>query len=124
MLLVVHFISSTQAGVSELPLILQGIVPETIASNVGSGNVAGLAKAVILGGGYETPDYEAMKAAVDKAALDHRPVWLRKDNEKDKDGPAPGPEYGKYVAGRVRDLLAQLNKEGKLTGKDGELYWY
>lgn len=119
---VVHFIKTTESGVQELPLVLQGIIPEKVVSNVGSGNVAGLAKAVILGGGYEEEDYKTMRAAVDKAALQHRPVWMMRDSEKWS--PPPGPGYGAHIAERVRDLLAKLNEEGKLDGSDGSLHWY
>lgn len=118
----VHFVSSPEAGVAELPLILQGITPKSTASKIGSGNITGLAKAVILGGAYSESDYQTMKTVVDRAALDHTPVWLRKDEAKIS--PPPGPEYGKHIAARVMELLKQLEEDGKLNGKDGQLYWY
>lgn len=111
-----------EAGVDELPLVLQGIAPGSVASNVGSGNVVKGARAVILGGGYDDDNYAMMREAVEKARLAQTPVWLRADLSIP--APPPGPEYGKAVVGRVREVLFKLGQEGKLAGGDDGLYWY
>ncbi len=119
---VVHFVTTPEAGVKDLPLVLQGSAPETAASSVGTGNVAAGATAVILGGGYDDNDYETMRKAVDAATLARRPVWLR--NDLSVAMPPPGPEYGKAVVVRVKNLLAKLDKENSLDGSDSSTYWY
>lgn len=118
----VHFVKTPEAGVKDLPLVLMGSEPETAASSVGTGNIVDGATAVILGGGYDDDDYEAMRKAVDAATLERRPVWLR--NDLSVDMPPPGPEYGKAVVVRVKNLLAKLEKEKKLDGSDSSSYWY
>ncbi|KAM3504489.1 hypothetical protein MY10362_003537 [Beauveria mimosiformis] len=119
---VVHFVKTPEAGVKDLPLVLKGIPPETAASSVGTGNIADGAKAVILGGGYDDNDYEVMRKAVDAAALERRPVWLR--NDLSVAMPPPGPEYGKAVVVRVKDLLSKLEKENSLDAADSNMYWF
>ncbi|OAA53371.1 hypothetical protein ISF_08852 [Cordyceps fumosorosea ARSEF 2679] len=119
----VHFVKTPEAGVADLPLVLAGRVPTSTApSSVGTGNVARGAAAVILGGGYGDEDYAVMRKAVDAAALKRRTVWLR--NNLSVAMPPPGPEYGKAVVVRVKDLLARLGGEGRLDGEDGGAYWY
>ncbi|KAM3549571.1 hypothetical protein ARSEF4850_008777 [Beauveria asiatica] len=119
---VVHFVKMPEAGVKDLPLVLKGIPPETAASGVGTGNIADGAKAVILGGGYDDNDYEVMRKAVDATALDRRPVWLRNDLRVAM--PPPGPEYGKEVVVRVKNLLNKLEKENSLDAADSNMYWF
>ncbi|KAJ3474594.1 hypothetical protein NLG97_g9773 [Lecanicillium saksenae] len=118
----VHFVKSTEAGVKDLPLVLNGSAPETKASTVGTGNIAGGATAIILGGGYDDGDYDAMRRAVDEAPLERRPVWLR--NDLSVAMPPPGPEYGKAVVVRVKNLLDKLEKQKSLDGSDSKEYWY
>ncbi|KAK8149211.1 hypothetical protein G3M48_007861 [Beauveria asiatica] len=118
----VHFVKTPEAGVKDLPLVLKGIPPETAASGVGTGNIADGAKAVILGGGYDDNDYEVMRKAVDATALDRRPVWLRNDLRVAM--PPPGPEYGKEVVVRVKNLLNKLEKENSLDAADSNMYWF
>lgn len=107
---------------AELPLILQGVMPEKIESNAGSGNIAGLAKAIILGGGYNEAEYQTMKAAVEAAQLKHQAVWLRKD--EGRPSPPFNADYGRLLSVRVRDMLKQLEEEKKLDGTDGGMYLY
>ncbi|ATY63243.1 hypothetical protein A9K55_007083 [Cordyceps militaris] len=121
-LAVVHFVKTPEAGVKDLPLVLEGSAPETVPSSVGTGNIATGATAVILGGGYDDDDYDVMRKAVDAAALKERPVWLR--NDLSVVMPPPGPEYGKAIVVRVKKMLAKLEKDKKLDGSDGNVYWY
>ncbi|KAH8710312.1 hypothetical protein HC256_007157 [Beauveria bassiana] len=118
----VHFVKTPEAGVKDLPLVLKGSAPETAASSVGTGNIADGAKAVILGGGYDDNDYEMMRKAVDATTLERRPVWLR--NDLSVAMPPPGPEYGKAVVVRVKNLLSKLDKENSLNGADSDMYWF
>ncbi|KAM3464365.1 hypothetical protein NHJ6243_002421 [Beauveria neobassiana] len=118
----VHFVKTPEAGVKDLPLVLKGSAPETAASSVGTGNIADGAKAVILGGGYDDNDYEVMRKAVDATTLERRPVWLR--NDLSVAMPPPGPEYGKAVVVRVKNLLSKLDKENRLNGADSDMYWF
>lgn len=118
----VHFVKTPEAGVKDLPLVLEGSAPETVPSSVGTGNIATGATAVILGGGYDDDDYDVMRKAVDAATLKQRPVWLR--NDLSVVMPPPGPEYGKAIVVRVKKMLVQLEKDKKLDGSDGNVYWY
>ncbi|KAM0743797.1 hypothetical protein ACQRIT_001111 [Beauveria bassiana] len=118
----VHFVKTPEAGVKDLPLVLKGSAPETAASSVGTGNIADGAKAVILGGGYDDNDFEMMRKAVDATTLERRPVWLR--NDLSVAMPPPGPEYGKAVVVRVKNLLRKLDKENSLDGADSNMYWF
>lgn len=117
-----HFIPTPEAGIAELPLVLQGIMPNKIENNLGSGNISGLAKAVILGGGYDEDSYAAMKNAVDQASLAHPPVWLRVDASQTP--PPMNEDYGRMMAQRLVELLKKLNQEKKLDGSDGGSYVY
>lgn len=107
---------------NELPLVLQGITPNSTSSRLGSGDFAHRAKAVIFGGGYGSSDIDTVCRAVSRAAIDSKTPWLRQD--KTKSAPPPGPEYGTAIVARVKEALEGLAKEGKLDGSDGGVYWY
>lgn len=118
----VHFVSSPEGGVKDLPRVLGGKEPETGHGEVGTGNVGAGAAAVIVGGGYGDSDYEALHKAVEEAGLERRPVWLRRGDATGL--PPPGPEYGKVIAVRVKNTLDKLGKEGRMDGSDGGTYLF
>lgn len=99
------------------------------SSDLGTRNVSPDRRpvAVILGGGYnDTFDevHDAVEADFVKSGVSSAGVsWLRQDATK----PAPAvgtPEYGQAQIQRVRDVLAGLQKEGKLGDGETRVCWY
>jgi hypothetical protein len=119
--IVIHFILTPEAGASQIPSILAGEqTPPPSDSALGSKDYSRPPIAIVMGGGYDDAGMELMRNA-SKGNTNSRPVpWLRADLTK----PAPplGPEYGKAMVARVKEVLARLESEGKL-GED-EVYWY
>ncbi|KAI0097472.1 hypothetical protein GGR51DRAFT_566543 [Nemania sp. FL0031] len=114
---VIHFVMSPEAGAIQIPAILKGEKSPPSDSELGSKNYSQTPVAVILGGGYEDAGIEVMR----KASKDIKPIpWLRPD--KTKPAPPLGPEYGKAMVARVKDLLAQLKRDGKMDKE--EVFWY
>ncbi|KAI3325315.1 hypothetical protein HD806DRAFT_533904 [Xylariaceae sp. AK1471] len=73
--------------------------------------------AIILGGGYDDAGIEVMM----KASEGTKPIpWLRPDLTKL--APPLGPDYGKVLVARVKELLAQLHKDGKMN--EERVHWY
>ena len=116
---------SVEAALAEIPVILRGETPTTSSSSIGTGNISADRRpvAVILGGGFsETFDqvHDGVEAALGSSSSGV--AWLRHDGTK----PAPpvGPEYGKAMVQRTRDLLAELKEGGKLGTGKSDVYWY
>ena len=106
-----------EAGEAQIPAILKGEQAPAADSELGTKDYSKPPLAIILGGGYDDAAAEKMM----KAAEGLRPVfWLRPDLTK----PAPplGPEYGKALVLRIKELLGKLVKEGKTS--DGKVEWY
>lgn len=115
--LVIHFVPTPEAGVAQIPAIFHGEQSPPSDSQVGSKDYSEKPVAVFLGGGYTDADAEVMM----KAAEGIHPVpWLRPDLSK----PAPplGPEYGKAMVARIKELMCELAKEGKM--KEEKVFWY
>ncbi len=96
---------------------VQNEQPPLSDSALGSKDYSRLPVAIILGGGYDDASTDLMM----KAAAGIKPIpWLRPDLTK----PAPplGPEYGKVLVARVKELLARLEKEGKMN--EEKVHWY
>ncbi|KAI2602098.1 hypothetical protein GGR54DRAFT_553251 [Hypoxylon sp. NC1633] len=114
---VIHFIMTPEAGIVQIPAILKGEQAPPSHSELGSKDYSELPVAIILGGGYDDADIEVMI----KASAGIKPMpWLRPDLTK----PAPplGPEYGKALVARIKELLAELQKEGKMD--EEKVQWY
>ncbi|XXG99231.1 hypothetical protein Hte_005568 [Hypoxylon texense] len=114
---VIHFILTPEAGVAQIPAILKGEQAPASDSTLGSKDYSKPPVAVILGAGYDDADTEVMM----KASAGIKPIpWLRPDLTK----PAPplGPEYGKALVARIKELLPQLHKEGKMD--EEKVQWY
>ena len=121
---VVQFMLTHEACVAEIPAILKGETPANPSSTLGTGNFAQRPLAITLGGGY-TATFEETREAVEKACGPSGSgiVWLKNDTTK------PGPaelkgEYGKSVAERVKQTLAQLKADGKLGTGESVVYLY
>lgn len=113
----IHFVLTPEAGTVQIPAILKGDQSPPSDSALGSKDYSKTPIAVILGGGYDDAGIDVML----KASEGIKPVpWLRPDLTK----PAPplGPEYGKVMVARIKELLAQLSKEGKLS--EEKVHWY
>ncbi|KAI5456010.1 hypothetical protein BGZ63DRAFT_367878 [Mariannaea sp. PMI_226] len=116
---VVHFIISPEAGVEELPQVLQGKLPDSRASSIGSGNLSNRVKAVVFGGAYDDDMISSIREAASKVA---KVAWVKQD--KTKATPPLGPEYGKAMVSRVRASLEELQASGKLDDSEGGMFWY
>lgn len=123
---VIEFIMTPEAGITNIPLLLSGSAPASSLSQLGSKNFSRLPGAIILGAGYDDEAAERMRKAVAEAEAVGTKVkkvpWLRPDTSK----PAPplGPEYGKALVVRIKELMADLQKQGKLDGGEDGVYWY
>ncbi|KAI0441065.1 hypothetical protein F4803DRAFT_552481 [Xylaria telfairii] len=114
---VIHFVPTRESGVVQIPAILKGEQSPPSDSTLGSKDYSKPPVAIILGGGYDDAEFDAIK----KASEGIKPLpWLRPDLTK----PAPplGPEYGKAMVARVKELLVQLENEGKMN--EDEVQWY
>lgn len=108
---------SPQGGATQIPAILKGDKSVPADSELGTKDYSMPPVAIILGGGYTDADIELMF----NASAGIRPIpWLRPDLTK----PAPplGPEYGKALVKRIKELLVELEKEGKMNTE--QVVWY
>ena len=114
-----HLILSVEAGKIEIPALLRG---ESPASSTGEGldtrDYSNLPEAVLLGAGYDEAAIQAMREAC-KDVPNQLP-WLRPDTTK----PAPplGPEYGKALVERIKDVLKDMREKGEM--KKDAVVWY
>ncbi|KAF7556393.1 hypothetical protein G7Z17_g1438 [Cylindrodendrum hubeiense] len=106
---VVHFVLTPEAGVKEIPQVLQGKLPDVKSSDIGSGNLTHGVKAVVLGGAYEDEGITVMRDAVSSIA---EIAWVRQDTTQPT--PPLGPEYGKAMVARVKEALGKLEASGQL----------
>jgi hypothetical protein len=118
LLVVIHFITTPEAGATQIPAIFKGELEVETNSALGSHDYSDKPVAVILGGGYDDAGTEVMM----KAAAGIHPIpWLRPDLTK----PAPPvgtPDYGKALVERIKTLLAQLEQDGKMHEEKVVLY--
>lgn len=108
---------SPEGGVVQIPAILKGDQQPPSDSSLGSKDYSKPPVAVILGAAFDDQGTEVMM----KAAAGIKPIpWLRPDVSR----PAPplAPEYGKALVARIKALLAQLEKEGKMN--EEKVHWY
>ncbi|AEO68584.1 uncharacterized protein THITE_2118145 [Thermothielavioides terrestris NRRL 8126] len=115
---VIHFIMNQEAGATQIPAILRGEQEVETQSALGSHDYSKKPVAVILGGGYDDAAIEVMMRA---AAGIHPIPWLRPDLTI----PAPAvssPGYGKALVERIKVVLAQLEKDGKMHDEKVVLY--
>lgn len=101
----------------QIPAILKGDQQPPSDSSLGSKDYSKPPVAVILGAAFDDQGTEVMM----KAAAGIKPIpWLRPDVSR----PAPplAPEYGKALVARIKALLAQLEKEGKMN--EEKVHWY
>lgn len=125
--LVVHFIESSDACISEIPAILNGQMPSNPNSTLGTGNISDRPVAVILGGGFDDA-FDMVYNEVERALgpSGSGVPWLR--NDTNKPGPGDlGPGYGTVAAQRMKQVLGELRVERQSglirTGPTG-VYWY
>lgn len=113
---VIHFVMSREGGKAQIPAIFKNETPAT-DSELGSKVYTQKPVAVILGGGYDDEDVRVMM----EAAKGLHPVpWLRPDQSK----PAPplGPGYGEALVERIKVLMVELEREGKMGVE--EVVWF
>ncbi|KAI1077279.1 hypothetical protein F5B20DRAFT_583525 [Whalleya microplaca] len=114
---VIHFVMTPETGAAQIPAILRGEQSPPSDSELGSKNYSKPPVAVILGGAYDDAGTEVMM----KASAGIKPMpWLRPNRATPT--PPLGPEYGKAIVVRVKELLAQLQQEGKMN--DEKVQWY
>ncbi|KAI0512912.1 hypothetical protein F5B22DRAFT_637499 [Xylaria bambusicola] len=114
---VIHFVMSPASGAVQIPAILRGDQQPPSDSRLGSKDYSKPPVAVILGAAFDDGDTAVMM----EAAAGIKPIpWLRPDLTKAT--PPVGPEYGKALVARIKVLLAQLEKEGKMN--EETVQWY
>lgn len=108
---VVHFILTPEAGIVEIPQVLDGTIP---TRTIGTGNLSTPVKAIVLGGAYDADAVSKMREAVGQGP---QVPWL----SQDPDVPTPplGPEYGKAMVVRVKEALWKMQASGRLDSGDG-----
>ncbi|KAJ8127984.1 hypothetical protein O1611_g5652 [Lasiodiplodia mahajangana] len=114
---VIHFVMTPEAGTIQIPAILQGGQSPPSDSALGSKDYSQTPVAIILGGAFNDADIDVMM----EASKGTKPIpWLRPDLTK----PAPplGPEYGKAMVARTKELLAQLSQDGRMN--EEKVHWY
>jgi hypothetical protein len=97
------------AGATQIPAIIKGDEQVPSESELGSKDYSQTPVCVILGGGYDDAAIEEMM----EAAQGVKGIpWIRPDLTK----PAPplGPEYGKALVARIKELIPKLESEGKM----------
>lgn len=112
----IHFVLTPEGGQEQIPAIFKGEKPSA-NSELGSKDYSEKPVAVILGAGYDDSDVHQMM----EASKGIHPIpWLRPDLSK----PAPplGPEYGKALVQRIKLLLAEMEKDGKMD--EEKVVWY
>lgn len=113
---VIHFVMTPEGGEEQIPAIFKGEAPSA-NSELGSKDYSQKPVAVILGAGYDDNGVQRMM----EASKGLHPIpWLRPDLSK----PAPplGPEYGKALVQRIKVLLAEMEKDGKMS--EERVVWY
>ncbi|KAI1322181.1 hypothetical protein F5Y16DRAFT_404750 [Xylariaceae sp. FL0255] len=113
---VIHFMLGADAAKKQMPPLLRG---ESVTSDteLGTKDYSRPPVAVILGAGYSDDDV----ADIMKTAGGIRPMpWLQCDTTKPT--PPLGPEYGKTLVMRVKELLGKLKAEGKMD--EEAVRWY
>ena len=102
---------------AHLPALLRGQDPSPGAETViGTRDYSKPARVIITGGAYDGDKISMMRNACKGSQV----PWLR--NDKSKPAPPVGPMYAAALVERVKTLLADLTKDGKMES-DG-VYWY
>ncbi|XDG09898.1 hypothetical protein ABKA04_009513 [Annulohypoxylon sp. FPYF3050] len=123
---VVHFSTSPQAALTDIPLVLKGEIP-TPASKVGSGNLSnGAPKAIVIGA--QAYDDAWIEATRQELAASGKKIPFLKPTATGNQGHVVGTgsqgERAKVAAERVATALKKLEAEGKLDGNDDGVYVY
>jgi hypothetical protein len=111
-------ILSVEAGVSDIPLLLDGKTPpSTDPENIGTRDYSKAPVAVLVGRGYESAAIDEMREACKgKRGIN----WLRAN--LDTPAPPPGPLYADHIVERVKKCLAELAEKGQLNGEGVRFY--
>lgn len=106
-----------EGGREQIRAIFEGSRSPPRDSELGSKDYSRRPAAVILGGAFTD---EAAGIMMREARDVHPVPWLRVDASK----PAPplGPEYGKALVARIKKLIPQLERDGKMSQAD--VFWY
>lgn len=105
-----HGVVHHQTHLVQIPAISRGETPASSDSELGTKNYSQKSIAVILGAGY---DDEGAKVMMEASKGIYPIPWLRPDTSKPT--PLLGPEYGKALVQRIKDLAPQLEKEDKMN---------
>lgn len=106
-----------ETGKEQIPFIFRGEKPPSADSDLGTKDYSQKPVAVILGAGY---DDDGVNVMMEASKGIHPIPWLRPDTSK----PAPplGPEYGKALVARIKQLVVELERDGKMN--DEKVIWY
>lgn len=97
-----------EGGKDQIPAIFKGETPSA-DSELGSKDYTQKPIAVILGAAF---DDEGVRVVMEAAKGLHPVPWLRPDLSTPT--PPIGPDYGKAIVQRVKVLLAELERDGKM----------
>lgn len=120
----IHIVQSVEAGVQDIPPLLQGhFTLSKELANLGTQEYGKKIVAVVVGGGYNDTDFEKLrKSCIGKSSI----PWLRHDISMDIDPRQPRPkigaEYGEQIGKKVVKFLQGLKEQGKMD-EDG-VYWF
>ncbi|KAI1765382.1 hypothetical protein GGR53DRAFT_490218 [Hypoxylon sp. FL1150] len=122
---VVHFVTSPQAGLADIPIVLRGEIPTSVTggNKVGSGNLAhGTPRAVVLSGSYDDAFVERLRKEI--AAVGRSVPILKLEHAGAAAQTKPTADQTKAVADRAVKALKKLEDEGKLDGDNDGVYSY
>lgn len=124
--IVVHFVNSPQAGLQDIPLVLNGEIPTSAAATggkVGSGNLSlGIPRVVVVGATYDDIWIESLRKEV--VAVGKHVLVLKPDLGGGVAPPKPSAEQAKVAAERAVKVLKKLEEEGKLDTEEDTIYLY
>jgi hypothetical protein len=121
--LVIHFITTNEAALSDIPRLLKGEKPQSPDdSGVGTQNYSQVPRAVIFGRGYSLTEVEQFREA-SEGCNTNSVAWITGDPDR-KPGPnepRPGPGYAQFAADQVKEKLTAWREEG--ATHDGIILW-
>ncbi|CAJ2501845.1 Uu.00g046980.m01.CDS01 [Anthostomella pinea] len=121
---VVHFVDSPEAGLTDIPALLQGIAPTASASKLGTGNFAQVPRAIVLGATYDDVWVASLRQAI-TGGLRKVPLLMPDlSNAPAVGGVAPSPAKANQAAGVALRELKKLEVEGKLDGGYDDVFTY
>lgn len=119
---VIHFVSSPEEGLVDIPKILKGEAPSS-GPKCGTGNYAELPKALVIGAKYDDAWIMELRDK-GKEIGGIKPLPLLKPDLQGAQVGLPSVEKAKAAAERALKVLTQLKTEGKLNGEEKGIFLF